>query len=357
MRRQIAASVVLTLALLATPIADVRAQVECNPEISECGYQQPTTGTVTIHKVVAGSETSASAFSFTLIQGESSVSVPQDNATTMSPGVYTISESGPEVSGSWNTTYSESCSDGRLTVIAGTNVDCTVTNTYVDPTIVTGGGGSHASNPTATVTVITRVTNDNGGTSGPSDFVASVTTGGSPIYLSGTDGSGATLTVAVGAYVITPGTVPGYAWTIGGDCDGTLSGGQTAVCTIDEADTADSVIEPPTDGSPTDSATDTTFVVDSGTDTPTVVPAPIPPVIRLPTPAVLGATDVGNSPVDSSTAPLVIAAPTVTVQTGAACTWFMPWFICYWWILVLLALALYLAYRAWKKATKDENKK
>ncbi len=137
---------------------------------------------------------------------------------TVRAGAFTLSESGPggyDASG-WSCAGGALAGD-QLTLAAGDDVTCTITNDDVQPTL----------------TVTKTVVNDDGGTAGVADFPLFV--GATPVV------SGVPIGLDAGSYTVSETGVAGYAaseW--GGDCapDGsiTLTLGDVAECTITNDD-------------------------------------------------------------------------------------------------------------------------
>jgi hypothetical protein len=112
----------------------------------------------------------------------------------------------------------------RVQLGDGEDIICTFTNIKEQP-------------PTASLTVIKNVVNDNGGTAVVSDF--SLFIDGNPVT------SGASNTVGVGTHTVSETPLPGYVGTISGDCDAsgsvTVAQGENKTCTITNNDQAASL--------------------------------------------------------------------------------------------------------------------
>lgn len=188
----------------------------------------PTSGTVTVTKIVDntwGGATSAGDFTLTLTASTTATtSITSGAPTSLLDGIYVFSETGPA---GYVASFSGDCDEnGNVTVTAGTNTSCTVTNT------------AQPANLTVTKVV------DNGdktGSSQVSDFT--LTVGGSSTT---TVTSGAQNDFVAGTYTISESGPSGYSATFSGDCaaDGTITmvNGQNYACTITNDDI------PPTDG-------------------------------------------------------------------------------------------------------------
>jgi len=85
--------------------------------------------------------------------------------------------------------------------------------------------------PTATITVFTQVTNDNGFTAAPGDFAQSVTAGGVTQPFNGSAG-GVPLTVVAGQYVVRQNPQLNYSTTFSAGCAGELAANETRSCTV-----------------------------------------------------------------------------------------------------------------------------
>ncbi|QQR82752.1 PD40 domain-containing protein [Candidatus Campbellbacteria bacterium] len=118
--------------------------------------------------------------------------------------------------------------DGRFIVFhsAATNLASGDTNGVTDIFVVDG-------EDSATLTLTTTVTNDNGGTLAVEDF---------PLFVDGVsiDSGVATTTLSAGSYTISETEDPAYAVTYGGDCDEngdiTMEAGSTYACTVTNDD-------------------------------------------------------------------------------------------------------------------------
>ncbi|MDQ3944205.1 MAG: hypothetical protein M3357_03450 [Actinomycetota bacterium] len=174
----------------------------------------PPAGTLTVNKVVnnnfGGTLTAAD---FPLFINDNPVT--SGVANSLPPGNYTVSET--QQPGYGGGAISGACAaNGTVTLGAGQNLTCTITNNDVAPTL--------------TVTKIVKT--DDGGTAVVGDF---------PLFVGSTQvTSGAANTFAAGTYTVSETGRADYAVTIGGDCasDGsiTLRLGQVAACTVTNDD-------------------------------------------------------------------------------------------------------------------------
>ncbi|HTM69094.1 MAG TPA: hypothetical protein VL426_07460 [Candidatus Binatia bacterium] len=232
----------------------------------------PAPATLTVTKVVINDNGGTKVVSdFSLFVN--SVPVTSGAASTLAAGSYVVSET-PDA-GYAGTIGGDCDSQGNVSLAAGDNKSCTITNNDIAPPVIPpeetptpppGGGGGNPS--PALVTVITVVINDDGGTLGVGDFPAALTTTLTQT-IPGVGASGVSTVVNPGTFSVAGNTSTTYSLTPSGDCSGTVNYGQNKVCTLTYND-------PPAASSP-----------------PPAPPAPPtpPPAPPAPTPTVLGATD------------------------------------------------------------------
>jgi hypothetical protein len=144
---------------------------------------------------------------------------------TGSPGSYTVTQS---TDPGYTTTYSSGC---RGTLGAGDDVTCVITNDdkETDPPDPPDPPWEQP----ATLTVIVKVINDDGGTATPSDFTVAVTgvdVIGSPTFPGSS--AGTTRKVSPGTYAVRQSTLAGYTTDYSPGCDGTIAADEHASCTI-----------------------------------------------------------------------------------------------------------------------------
>ncbi|OGY18605.1 MAG: hypothetical protein A2900_02890 [Candidatus Chisholmbacteria bacterium RIFCSPLOWO2_01_FULL_50_28] len=183
-------------------------------------------GTLRVIKSVVnddGGQTSSSAFTLHVKSGGVDISgSPQAGSSTgtvytLTGGTYAVSEDtlppGYTFSG-----FSGNCdSQGNVTVVAGQEVTCTLTNDDQPGILI----------------VKKVVTNDNGGTLEAEDFSFQVNGGGAvPFEADGQND----LTVDAGTYTITEPSVTGYSTTYDNCSQVEVSNGGTATCTITNDD-------------------------------------------------------------------------------------------------------------------------
>lgn len=189
-----------------------------------------------------------------------------------------------------------------------------------------GGGGGNV--PPPMLSIVTRVVNDNAGAKGPADFSATVTSGQPSVKqrVTGAGALGASLIPNLGPYEVTPASDPGYSSVLSGQCNGTLTDGQSAICTITYDDLAPVPEMPVSD--------DQGAAPVSGTTKP-----PMRPVRLLPKP-------MGTVPGSASDSGEVLSATgsasavVINHAQGAGCTWFWGWFGCYWWVALIVVLLM-----------------
>lgn len=193
----------------------------CTITNNDVGTTTPTTGTLTVTKVVINNNGGTSTIAnFPLFVDGASVA--SGVATTTSAGAHIVSEA---TSTGYTATFSGDCdASGNVTVPAGGAASCTVTNDDIGTTTPTTG----------TLTVTKIVINDNGGTSTIESF---------PLFVDGLGiTSGVATTTSAGAHVVTEATSTGYTAIFSGNCDAsgnvTVPAGGAASCTITNNDIA-----------------------------------------------------------------------------------------------------------------------
>jgi len=176
----------------------------------------------------------------------------------LTPGSYVVSE---DALAGYNATFTGSCDiAGNVTIAAGDDITCTITNNDIPPVLP------------ATINVVKIVVNDNGGVKGIGDF---------PLFVNATPVVSGITNVfpAPAVYAVTETADPGYTQAFSGDCDIagniTLSPGDIKVCVITNNDIAP-VVPPPSGGGGGGSS--------SGGSTP--VP-PLIDVVKVPNPLAL----------------------------------------------------------------------
>jgi large repetitive protein len=186
-------------------------------------YSFDQTGTVAackahlnLVKLVSGGTASATSWTLSAsAAGHTGISGTTPVSGDVDPATYTLSESGSVANYVDGTTWTcgptldgpsaavaPAAPNNTVTLAAGDNTTCTITNTYVPP------GG--------TITVIKALDFKHGGTLGVGDFQIHVTSGGNEVPLSPHAGvagpTGFTYSLAPGTYTVTePSTPTGYA--------------------------------------------------------------------------------------------------------------------------------------------------
>lgn len=175
------------------------------------------TGTVTVNKTVinhGGSKVAADFAPYTV--GTTTVMLGQ--ATMLTAGTYTVSET---TDPAYAVTFSSDCPNGQVTVVAGQDKTCTITNEEKPAKLI----------------VTKVVVNDDGGSLRVADF---------PLFVDQTGvTSGVENVFGTGVHTVSETDKPGYVGTFSGDCyaDGTvlLEAGKTKTCTITNDDQAASL--------------------------------------------------------------------------------------------------------------------
>ncbi len=148
-------------------------------------------------------------------------------------GTYVVSENPNAL---YTQTFSGDCdSSGNVTLAAGNNKTCTITNDDIPPA---------TSSPTDnTITVIKHVINDNGRTATYTDF---------PLFINGNPvTSGESIRFAPGIYTVTETGSTNYTTTFSGDCDaaGRINHGglntHNDICIVTNNDIGTPVVVPP----------------------------------------------------------------------------------------------------------------
>ncbi|MDO8575700.1 MAG: hypothetical protein Q7R90_00090 [bacterium] len=193
----------------------------------------PVPATIKVNKVVINDDGGTKVIAdFPLLVDTTAVVSGAIN--TFSPGTYTVTETNQP---GYASTFSGDCnSSGTITISAGQNKVCTITNNDIAVPPVP-----------ATIQVIKVVTNDDGGTKVIADFPLFVSTATATTSVV----SSAVNTFSPGTYTVSETNQPGYAASFSGDCDAagtiTITAGQNKVCTLTNNDIA-VVVTPPSGG-------------------------------------------------------------------------------------------------------------
>lgn len=148
---------------------------------------------------------------------------------TLDEGAYAVTQT--PISG-YTVSLSSDCTGAMTT---GTTMTCTITNDDIAPP---PPPPPPPPTPVTTSTLIVRVivVNDNGGGRSAADFPISAS--GTNISLTSFEGntSGTVLTLDPGAYIVSEVDPANYSKNLSAECTGTISAGQTIICTITNDD-------------------------------------------------------------------------------------------------------------------------
>ena len=182
-------------------------------------FVPPTTGTLTVNKVVVKDNGGTAQVSdFTLKVGQTTVTSGASNS--FPAGDYAVSETGPT---GYAAIFSDDCdADGNITIVAGQDYVCTITNDDLP----------------ASLTVVKHVSNDDQtGSNVASDFTMTVTgTNVSNPSFVGAESPGVTVTLDAGPYLVDEVDSLGYTKILGTNCTGTIANGEQLTCTITNDD-------------------------------------------------------------------------------------------------------------------------
>ena len=196
-----------------------------------CTYTNARNPHLTLQKVVTnddGGTAQPTDWTLSATGGSDSFSGKGSASQDVTAGVaYTLAESGGPsgyTAGAWSCDGG-SLSGNRITLAAGDNVTCTITN----------------DDQPGTLTVVKHVVNDNGGTATAGDFTMNVTgTGADPASFPGNE-NGTTVTLHAGSYSVGESGPTGYTAGYSSDCQGTIALGQSKTCTVTNNDNAPSL--------------------------------------------------------------------------------------------------------------------
>lgn len=200
--------------------------------VSQC-VAAPTQGVVILAKHVVNDNQftpgTATAANFTLTVNGTNFTGSETGATPgalLTAGTYPITETGPSGYDRTSTVCGDghaTTTSGSVTVVAGHNYICTVTNNDSAPTV-------------GTLHIVKHVVNNNGGTATAGQWIMDVAASSSPNHFPGSE-SGTDVIVTPGAYSISESGGPsGYTASLSTDCSGTIAAGQTKNCTITNDD-------------------------------------------------------------------------------------------------------------------------
>jgi len=185
---------------------------------------------IVIKHVVNDNGGTAAATDFTMYINGTSVGTGVSFPGAESPGINTTVKAGSfTVAEDSVPGYSASTSgDCSGTLANGETKTCTITN----------------NDQAANIIVIKNVTNDNGGSKNPGDFMMHIngTSVGVGVSFAGVTGAGVNTQVNAGSFTVTEDSVPGYSGSSSGDCSGSIANGETKTCTFTNNDQAGHLI-------------------------------------------------------------------------------------------------------------------
>jgi hypothetical protein len=193
-------------------------------ETVTCTFTNAKKPKLTVTKIVVNNNGGTKQVSdFPLFVDSNSVTSGVKNTSTV--GAHTVSETTD--SGYAATIGGDCAADGSITLAAGDDKACTITN----------------DDKAAKLIVIKHVINDNGGTATAANFTLdSGGTNDSPDNFSGAESPGTEVTLDAGSYNVTESGPSGYTASYSADCSGTIANGQTKTCTVTNDDKAAKLI-------------------------------------------------------------------------------------------------------------------
>jgi hypothetical protein len=193
-------------------------------EVVTCTFTNAKKPKLTVTKIVVNDNGGTKQISdFPLFVDGNSVTSGVKNTSTV--GSHTVSETTD--SGYTSTIGGDCAADGSITLAAGDDKSCTITNDDKPGKLI----------------VIKHVINDNGGTATAADFT--LDSGGandSPDNFPGAEAPGTEVTLDAGAYNVTETGPSGYTASYSADCSGSIANGQTKTCTVTNDDQAAKLI-------------------------------------------------------------------------------------------------------------------
>ncbi|HYE69667.1 MAG TPA: DUF5979 domain-containing protein [Anaerovoracaceae bacterium] len=159
----------------------------------------PTTGGITISKVLAGDPAPATDFTFSVIgsSGTKSVTIPGDGSETingLTPGAYIVSETTVQ-------NFTPDGNDKPVTITAGEVSTISFTNTYDDPTPPPSTTGS--------ITIVKEIEGDEPENTATFNFRIQNEAYSTQVYVSG-ETSETAINIPEGTYIVTEDPYPGY---------------------------------------------------------------------------------------------------------------------------------------------------
>jgi|GEM_PF-1121900 len=193
-------------------------------ETVTCTFTNTKKPKLTVTKIVVNNNGGTKQVSdFPLFVDGNSVTSAVKNTSTI--GSHTVSETTD--SGYTSTIGGDCAADGSITLAAGDDKTCTITN----------------DDKPAKLIVIKHVINDNGGTATAANFT--LDSGGandSPDNFPGAESPGTEVTLDAGSYNVTESGPTGYTASFSADCSGSIANGQTKTCTVTNDDQAAKLI-------------------------------------------------------------------------------------------------------------------
>ena len=187
-------------------------------ETVTCTFTNTKKPKLTVNKVVVNDNGGQKQISdFPLFVDGNSVTSGAKNTQTI--GSHTVSETSDP--GYTSTIGGDCAADGSITLAAGDDKTCTITN----------------NDKAAKLTVIKHVINDNGGTATAANFT--LDSGGSndsPDNFAGAESPGTDVTLDAGSYNVTESGPSGYTASYSADCSGSIANGESKTCTVTNND-------------------------------------------------------------------------------------------------------------------------
>ena len=140
---------------------------------------------------------------------------------TLASGTYVVSEDAPPMGYAQTGISGDCAADGSVTVVAGMQKTCTITNDDVSAKLI----------------VIKNVVNDEAGSKAAADFTLSVTGGSpNPASFAGAEAPGTQVLIRPGVYSVSEAAPAGYTAAFSSDCNGSIALGETKTCTVTNSD-------------------------------------------------------------------------------------------------------------------------
>ena len=199
--------------------ADNPNSIDLDPgETVTCTFTNTKKPKLTVTKIVTNNNGGTKQISdFPLFVDGNSVTSGVKNTSTI--GSHTVSETSDP--GYTATIGGDCAADGSITLAAGDDKSCTITN----------------DDKPAKLIVIKHVINDNGGTATAANFT--LDSGGandSPDNFAGAESPGTEVTLDAGSYTVTESGPSGYTASYSPECSGSIANGQEKTCTVTNDD-------------------------------------------------------------------------------------------------------------------------